>query len=162
MSNNRTVIIMRGLPGSGKSTVAKLFHDAFIVSMDSFWIQPDGTYKFDKSRINEAVQFTKDKFTSLMDVDTDLIVVDNTNTQEWEYEWFKRQAEEMGYAVHLVEVQRSILDCHAACTHQVHFLKILDMAERFERPASATLDNHVRQLMEIVANMNRALVRGPL
>lgn len=155
----RTVIIMRGLPGSGKSTVAKLF-DGDVVSMDDFWTKDGQPYKFDKARINEAVQWTHDRFIELMDKDAELIVVDNTNTQKWEYEWFKTQAEEMGYIVHLVEAQRTVLDCHAACKHPVPFHKLMEMAERFERPGAATLENYVYGLLETVAKLNRQVIRG--
>ena len=156
----RTVIIMRGLPGSGKSTVAKLFRDkaeAFIVSMDDFWTRDGKPYKFDKERINEAVQWTHDRFTQFIENDADLIIVDNTNTQQWEYKWFKTQAEEMGYIVHLLEVQRPILECHAACRHLVPFSKLFEMAERFERPAAAKLENYVYGLLETVASIQRKL-----
>jgi len=53
----KTLIIMRGLPGSGKSTKAKLFagEKGLIYSTDDFFII-DGKYIYDPTKIVEYHQ----------------------------------------------------------------------------------------------------------
>jgi len=148
----RTVIILRGLPGCGKSTLAKLFTGAVVVSMDDFW-SLDGPYRFDHIKLDHAVAWTKAKFETAIDQDEELIVLDNTNTREWEYLWFKNRAEEIGYTTHLVEVQRGLFECFGAGRHPVPFEKIVEMAERFERPATMTLEAQVKMLLIEIAKM---------
>ena len=61
--------IMRGLPGSGKSTlsgqIAKAYHDqgkkAIIASADEFFIDRSGQYNFDGSRLEEAHNWCRSK-----------------------------------------------------------------------------------------------------
>ena len=52
----RRVIIMRGLPGSGKSTEAKsyiLTHGAVVVSADDFFMVA-GKYRYNPAKIGDA------------------------------------------------------------------------------------------------------------
>ena len=54
--SNRTMFVMRGLPGSGKSFLVKKIVRAYgaenvaVCSADDYFIQSDGTYKWDQSR----------------------------------------------------------------------------------------------------------------
>lgn len=145
----RTVIILRGLPGSGKSTLARIF-DGFgaeLISMDKFWTKDGQPYKFDRTSIEEAVAWTKTQFQAAIDKEEKLIVVDNTHSREWEYAFFKKTAEEMGYTTHVVEVQRGLFECFGAGLHKVPFEKIVEMAERFERPAMMTPEAQLKMLL---------------
>lgn len=77
------ITLMRGIPGSGKSTVAKaiVFLDIDIMSTDDFWYMTDPlTYRFDIKQIAEAHAWNQDR------VDKRLargmcphIIIDNTN-----------------------------------------------------------------------------------
>lgn len=151
----KTVIIIRGLPGSGKSTFAKLLcqGDAIKISMDDFWTRDGQPYSFDQSKIPEAIAWTHQQFQRAMDNDIDLIIVDNTHTREFEYRWFKYEAEAMGYVIHLVEVQRDLFECFGANRHNVPFEKIVEMAERFERPATMTVEAQLKMLLIQIAKL---------
>lgn len=51
------LIIVRGLPGSGKSTFAKKYFsypDFLHYEADQFFTAPDGTYHYNKAEINKA------------------------------------------------------------------------------------------------------------
>lgn len=50
-----TTSIIRGLPGSGKSTYARtIFPDSLIIEGDQLHANPDGTYEFDPTRVNSG------------------------------------------------------------------------------------------------------------
>lgn len=53
----QTLVLVRGLPGSGKSTLAKLIAGvlhAMHLEADSFFIQENGLYEFDASKLKDA------------------------------------------------------------------------------------------------------------
>lgn len=52
--------LIRGLPGSGKSTFAKseYFGGMLHLENDQYWIDPNGQYKFDEKRYLNAPSFT--------------------------------------------------------------------------------------------------------
>lgn len=77
------VIILSGLPGSGKSTFVKsLGKGAEVVSADSFFIV-NGEYKFDVAKLGEAHNKCLRDFNTLLALcaeEETVLVVDNTNT----------------------------------------------------------------------------------
>jgi predicted kinase len=99
--------ILRGLPGSGKSTMSGILI-ANVVSAD-FYFMKDGVYLFDKSKLNDAHKQCKEKFIYYVDRGHD-VVVDNTNTKRWQYAWYKTYAEEHGYKVHILRIETDLSD----------------------------------------------------
>lgn len=79
------VIILRGPSGSGKSTYAarieaeSLDLTCLVVSADKYFIQPDGTYKFDPTQLGNAHGVCLKWFLLGLQQDTDTVIVDNTN-----------------------------------------------------------------------------------
>ena len=55
----KELILVRGICGSGKTTVAQLF-SAFTLEADMYFNQ-DGEYKFDASKLKDAHQWCKDQ-----------------------------------------------------------------------------------------------------
>jgi tRNA uridine 5-carbamoylmethylation protein Kti12 len=99
MSN---VIILRGLPGSGKSQIAnQLSHSTDyemgglsvgIVSADDFFIDPSTRqYNWYADGIREAHKVCYEKFIGYITQDYDLIIVDNTNALHKEYSDYYRR-----------------------------------------------------------------------
>jgi predicted kinase len=77
--------IVRGLPGSGKSTEARKLcgtTGAEHVEADMFFMV-DREYRFDRERIGEAHAWCLDRVRSLLAEGRD-VVVSNTFTQRWE------------------------------------------------------------------------------
>ena len=98
------LVLMRGLPGSGKTTLArKIAEDknAKIFSTDEFWICEDGQYRFDPERLNEAhewnLQRTKRALASGQSV-----VVDNCNHKKAHMEPYLEEAKKHGAKVSMV------------------------------------------------------------
>lgn len=84
-----TLILIRGLPGSGKSTKAKELLDVGFVNdwfeADMFFMDINGEYRFDRDKIKDAhkwcQQMTKRSLKSGRSV-----VISNTFTRIWEME----------------------------------------------------------------------------
>lgn len=96
-NSDKRVIIMRGLPGSGKSTKARTYGGT-IVSADDFFMQ-DGQYVFDPKKLPEAHATSLRLFEEALKRGDPVVVVDNTNTTAWEYQKYVDKAEQNGYAV---------------------------------------------------------------
>ena len=92
-------MLIRGLPGSGKSTVAKLFDKALHFEADMYFLDADGNYQFDASKIKNAHNWCRHSVMDAMKEGHPIVVVSNTFTQEWEMEVYYLLAEELGYRV---------------------------------------------------------------
>lgn len=98
-----TVIIYRGLPGSGKSTsISKKFPNASVCSADHHFYGEDGEYNFVPWEVPMAHQKCFNNFINLLFDEEELIVVDNTNMCRWEYMNYALLAQKMGYKVRIV------------------------------------------------------------
>ena len=130
------LILVRGLPGSGKSSFAKLiWSDYVICEADKFFYDKDGNYKFDGSKLKEAHAWCKNEVEIFMkDHQANQqfypeIVVSNTFTQEWEMEDYFKLAEKYGYKV----VSLIVENRHGGKNiHGVPDEKIEQMKNRFE------------------------------
>jgi predicted kinase len=104
----KTLYIVRGLPGSGKSTFAKTLGGTHFETDNFFMV--DGEYKFDGSKIKEAHNWCQNSVNSAMILNNtaglnETIVVSNTSTQEWEMKPYYEMAETYGYRVFSIIVE---------------------------------------------------------
>jgi len=141
--NKKIVTIMRGISGSGKSTVCGKLglpkHTA-IVSADYFFIKPDGNgklkYKFDSDYISKAHSACLTDFLLHVQKGTDSIIVDNTNSCLWEFENYELIAKEHGYDVQIVQIVVKTVEEIKVCikrnVHKVPSDTIFRMALKFE------------------------------
>ena len=96
----KTLYIVRGVPGAGKSTFAKSIGGVHIEA-DQFFMM-NGKYNFDITKIKLAHKYCQNQTEAWMKTDgtqvnNDKIVVSNTFTQEWEMEPYFKLAEKYGY-----------------------------------------------------------------
>jgi predicted kinase len=91
---------MQGLPGSGKSTVAKEL-GGVIVSADEFFMK-DGEYKFNPKLAGLAHNWCFENFCKHVDAGAPVVVVDNTNTVKSEWKRYAEYGEEHGYRVEFI------------------------------------------------------------
>jgi predicted kinase len=127
------LIIMQGLPGSGKSTWAKNHYPtAAVCSADDFFVV-GGEYKFDPTKIGEAHKACFCRFLELVE-GYPIIVVDNTNPTLWELSPYIRVGEAKGYEVTVVRVKTDPETCASRNVHGVPRQVILGMAKRIEKP----------------------------
>lgn len=83
-SGQNVLILMRGLPGSGKTTLAqKICGHGVVLSADDFFYQ-GGKYCFDKTRLSEAHEWNKTRTKQSIQEGRSPIIIDNTNVEVWE------------------------------------------------------------------------------
>ena len=99
------LILVRGVSGSGKSTIAPMFENAVLVSTDDFFLDEYGEYIFDANSLVINHQFCQLAVRMMMQDDEKLIVVHNTFTADWEMDAYFDLAKEHGYAVHTIIVE---------------------------------------------------------
>jgi len=132
------VIIMRGIPGSGKSSWAeKHYPECHHCSADNYFTSEDGEYEFNPAEIGNAHRSCMKAFLTAIEfceqIDSQWpIVVDNTHTQLWELSPYLQVARAMGYDVTVVTVQCDIDVAAKRNTHGVPENAIHAMANRFE------------------------------
>ena len=136
-----SLVLVRGLPGSGKNTFAEKISDIVISADDYFMV--DGEYKFDGSKLGEAhadcLKRTKD---ALRDCNlNDIVVVANTFSQHWEMAPYLYMFD-CGAPDFMPNVSNTVIDLYdnGCCdtelfernTHGVPLKNIQDMRERWE------------------------------
>ena len=133
---NKVLTLLRGLPGSGKSTFAGfIWNDYAICEADKFFVGEDGVYRFDASKLREAHKWCRDEVETRMKDNQNNpqyypeIVVSNTFTQEWEMDEYYKLAEQYGYKVFSIIVENR----HGGVNeHNVPDDKLKQMRNRFE------------------------------
>lgn len=92
-------VIMQGVPGSGKSTIAKHLarNVGEICSTDSFFRDQFGKYRFDKSKLKENHERCFKEVEHFMENETPLIVLDNTNIKQSHVGPYLELARRYGY-----------------------------------------------------------------
>jgi 2',3'-cyclic-nucleotide 3'-phosphodiesterase len=140
----RNVVIMRGLPGSGKSTVAKKLaatvEGAVIVSADD-GLMVGGQYQFDVTKLGAAHGACQEAFKNALAFNKPLVIVDNTNTTPQEIQRYMDMAQNFGYEAVVMVVPCDVDTSAARNTHGVPREAIERMASRM---ASIPLDSSWR------------------
>ena len=106
---DRNLILLRGVSGAGKSTVAELFIDATIISTDDFFLI-NGIYSFDaNSLIENHMKCTVKAEQAMNAAHTEdakhTLVIHNTFTKDWEMQPYLVLADKYGYMVHTLIVE---------------------------------------------------------
>ena len=104
----KTLILLRGLPGSGKTTLAKLLvgdKDYCHKEADMYFVDREGNYNFNLSKIKDAHAWCKSEIEFAMKYEHSPVVVSNTFTQEWEMEAYYELAKTYGYQVSSIIVE---------------------------------------------------------
>ena len=99
------LILVRGVSGAGKSTIAPMFKNAVLVSTDDFFLDEYGDYVFDANSLVINHQFCQLAVRMMMQDNEELIVVHNTFTADWEMDAYFDLARKHGYAVHTIIVE---------------------------------------------------------
>jgi len=137
----KTVFIMRGIPGSGKTTLSdsikkeNIENSVSICSSDSFFTH-DGKYEYDSSKIVQAHAVCFKDFISSISKAIHVIIVDNTNIRIGVINSYISLAVSNGYNVEIHEfianIPEDIRTCFERCQHGVPEDAINSMSLRFE------------------------------
>jgi len=115
MSNfERSLFLVRGLPGSGKTTLAKILASIGIeeesipvYQADDYFTDRNGNYNFDGSKLKQAHGQCFAKTKSAMEKGVSKVFVSNTFTTDWEMSGYEKLGKDLNYMVfHLVVENR--------------------------------------------------------
>ena len=103
------LILLRGLPGSGKSAIAELLSEKGkypVLSIDSYFTDPKTSeYKFEFENNHIAYKQCEDLAGEKLKGGAEKVFVDNTFTLEWEMEPYFKMAAEYNYKLFVLTVE---------------------------------------------------------
>jgi predicted kinase len=99
----KQLILFRGLPGSGKSTLSESICDD-VYSADMFF-ERNGEYHFDATQLRTAHEWCKSHVEIALHADVPIIGVANTFTQQWEMDPYFELAKKYGYRISTIIVE---------------------------------------------------------
>ena len=135
----KLMVLMRGLPGSGKTTLAKELKgpSGIVLSTDDYFCDKHGKYIYEPSKIGDAHQWNKHRAIQRLKQSRTPIIIDNTNLQAWEMKPYVQLALQYGYDIDILDVDTSwklsSKELARRNTHGVPAKKIEEMKGRYER-----------------------------
>jgi predicted kinase len=104
-----SIVLLRGLPGSGKSTLGNLLSENGkypVFSVDSYFTNKvTGEYNFEYDKNYLAYKECQEKTIEAIINKVEKIFIDNTFTLDWEIEVYFKLAKEYDYQIHVVTVE---------------------------------------------------------
>lgn len=117
------LVLIRGIPGSGKSTMAKTeYADHVHYEADQYFIR-DGVYRFNPKKLKEAHERCRELTLKSLQ-NGDKVVVSNTFTRVWEMQPYL----DMGFPVKVVTATGNYENVHNVPKEAVERMKL-----RFEK-----------------------------
>jgi hypothetical protein len=129
------LILVRGLPGSGKTTLSNIIlmwpssEKPDVISSDDFFVNENNEYIFDLLKTKEAINDCQNRCAQKMRIGTQRIVVANTFVEESEMEPYFEIAKMYNYRVHTIVVENR----HGSKNvHGIPKEKIREMKKKFK------------------------------
>ncbi|XP_077029921.1 NEDD4-binding protein 2-like 2 isoform X1 [Agelaius phoeniceus] len=137
--SQKLLLILRGLPGSGKSTLSRVLLgqscDGVVLSTDDYFRQQYG-YTYNAAHLGDAHEWNRKRAKQAMEQGKSPVIIDNTNTQAWEMKPYVEVALEKGYRVEFHEPDTwwkfDPDELEKRNKHGVTREKIAQMLERYE------------------------------
>ena len=118
------LLILRGLPGAGKSTFASYLKKMYgfkVVEADQYMME-NGQYKFDPKKLGWAHNQCKEAVRQYIQED-ECIVVSNTNTQRWEMQPYIDMATAAYYIVKEHTLHTNFGNIHGVPEEKVEIMR---------------------------------------
>ena len=119
------LVLVRGLPGSGKSTYARSLGIPHFEADQYFMVE--GEYLFDRSRLSEAHADCQQRTLDCL-LSGNSCVVSNTFTMRWELANYYRMADETGAKVRVVDLFDGGLSDAQLATRNLHGVPVETIA----------------------------------
>lgn len=115
---SKTLILMQGIPASGKSTVARAIavvsENSIVLSADEFWYDTNGRYVYVTEHAGQAHAWNQRRCVAAMQSDEyDTVIIDNTNTVQKEAEPYFALARMYDFEIQVVSIQTPYEICIA-------------------------------------------------
>lgn len=127
-----SLILLRGLPGSGKTTLAHELSESGkypVFSVDDYFTNARGEYRFEFDKNHLAYKQCEENTRSSMQKGVEKIFLDNTFTIEWEMEPYFKLASEFNYKVFVLTVENRHKGKNI---HQISDDQLKKMAEKYK------------------------------
>ena len=148
----KSLIILRGLSGSGKSFISK-YLDALakdkgltsvICSSNKYFIDSDtGVYKFEDSKISRAHSECMLTVIKAFNAKTQCIIIDNTHSKSWEFQNYIELAKLFRYTYRVLEINCRNINVLEAfnirTSYKIPLKALMEMYSRWEKVHSALL-----------------------
>ena len=116
----KSLYIIRGLPGSGKTTLAHLIAlsyntvgvHAVAHAADDFFTDPNGNYNYVREHIAKAHDWCQGQVDMEMRCDVPVIIVHNTFTRRFEISAYEDMSDEYGYTISEIICKASFKNVH--------------------------------------------------
>lgn len=123
-----TLLVIRGLPGSGKTTVAKnlVSSGLFDIYLEAdIWMKEHGVYKFDPAKLEHCHQCCQ--VCAAQSLETKNVIVSNTSLSRREVEVYRQIALRMNAHFQIMELKSPWKS-----VHNVPTAKLREMSTRWE------------------------------
>jgi len=120
------IVLIRGVPGSGKTTKAKAEYPSHILCEADQYFERKGDYKFDRSKLKQAHNHCFEKMQCAIAEGHDVVIA-NTFTRVWEMQKYIDFASKHGLPLEVVEATGQYENAHGVPPDVVQ-----RMRERYE------------------------------
>ena len=147
-SQDRTVLIMRGIPGSGKThlvenSVEATGRSGYTYCSARQLFHKTGASVPDPSELNIAEAYCRSCFLDAMANLSPFVVVDGVHSKCWEYAVYQCLARAFGYACNVLEIPvtqpEDIKLCHQNCSSGTQLERLLEDVQDWEEDPEATV-----------------------